>query len=435
MKISLFQGVVVGVFVFGALVGIFIFATYDGRSSGGVQIGPVSVWGTLPRSVVAPMLLEIGKTNEALKNVSYTEVNASALGTNLAAAIATGNAPDAVLASQEQLVTLAPFLAPIPSASLSESAFANSFIDGASILKNPDGTGYYGMPFLVDPLILYANSDMLASSGLTRPPATWESLVGLVPKLAVITPAKQITRGLIGLGSYGNVQNARGILSALFLQTRVPMVSIKESGQVEVELSRSVTGGGTSAGEAVLAFYTQFADPAKLSYTWNSSLPNSQQAFATADVALYIGYSSEASVLAEANPNLNFTVAPLPQPSTAPTKATYGLLYSFMITRSARNPSGAYQAAALLTGSKEQIQAAEMTGLAPVSRTVLSTPPTEALANVAYTSALYTKAWLSPTPASVDKVFSGMITGVTSGRVNPGEALTRATAELSLSLQ
>ncbi len=435
MKVSLFQGIVTGVFVFGALVGIFIFATYDGKSSGGVQIGPVSVWGTLPRSVIAPMLLEIGKTNEALKNVAYTEVNANALATDLAAAIATGKAPDAVLASQEQLVPLVPFIAPVPSAALSESVFANSFIDGASILRHPAGTGYYGIPFLVDPLILYANSDILASNGLTRPPATWESLVGLVPKLSVITPSKQITRGLIGLGSYGNVQNARGILSTLFLQTRVPMVSIQPTGQVQVELTRSVMGGGTSAGEAVLAFYTQFVDPAKLSYTWNSSLPNSQQAFATADLALYIGYSSEANALAEANPNLNFTVASIPQPANAPTKATYGLIYSFMITRGAKNPSGAYQAAALLTNTEEQVLAAEMTGLAPVSRTVLTKPPSDTLANVAYTSALYTKGWLSPAPIDVDKAFSGMIVNVTSGRFTPGEALTRATAELSLSLQ
>ncbi len=432
MKISFFQGIVTGIFVFGALIGIFIFATYDGKSSGGVQIGPVSVWGTLPAGVMGPMLLEIGKTNASIKNVTYTEVNAKTLPSDLAAAIAIGKSPDMVLASQEQLVTLSPFLTPIPNESLPESAFTNSFIDGANILKHPAGTGYYGMPFLVDPLILYANSDVLASNGIARPPATWESLTGLVPKLAIITPSKQITRGLIGLGSYGNVQNARGILSSLFLQTRVPLVTIEASGQTQVELGRGATSNGPPAGEAVLAFYTQFADPAKLSYTWNGSLPNSQQAFATGALVLYIGYSSEAKVFAALNPNLNITVAPLPQPSNAPTKATYGLLYSFMITRAARNQSGAYQAAALLTNTTEQRMAAEMSGLAPVSRTLLTTPPQDLFANVAYSSALYAKGWLSPAPADVDKVFSGMITNVTSGRFGLGEAISRATAEFRL---
>ena len=47
MKVSLFQGILMGVFVLGAAVGLFVFATYTSKNTANT-IGPVLVWGTLP---------------------------------------------------------------------------------------------------------------------------------------------------------------------------------------------------------------------------------------------------------------------------------------------------------------------------------------------------------------------------------------------------
>lgn len=432
MKVSIFQGVIIAIFILGALFGLIAFATYKGGGGGGgADFGTVSVWGTLPKDDISSALVEMGKKESALKNVSYTQIDEDALANSLATAIAVGSGPDLILASQENLLALKSFLSPIPSATLPESTFSTSFIDEAKILADDSG-GHYGVPFLVDPLVLFVNNDLLASNGIVKPPSTWEGLVGLTPKLAAITPSKQVVRGLVGLGTYDNVRNARGILSALFLQTNVPLVTKSQGRQLRASLGQSGGSGGTPPGEAVLRFYTQFADPEKLSYTWNSSLSNSRQAFQTGDLALYLGYVSEAKEIRAANPNLNFSVSALPQPETASTKTTYGLLYSFMISRGAKNPSGAYKAAMFLARSNEQKTAAAITSLAPTSRTALAALPSDATLLVAYTSALYAKGWLSPAPAEVDKVFSSMIKDVTSGQSNPGGALTKAAAGLNL---
>ncbi len=429
MKMSVFQVVLMGLFAAGAMFGIFVFATYSGGGSSDADaVGKVVIWGTLPKEGVQDALRELQRTNKSFESVSYVEKNADTLPSDLASAIAVGGGPDLLLASQEHVIALSKFIVPITTETLPPNTFANTFVDGGSVFTVGAGSGYYGMPLLVDPLILFWNDDILASNGITKPPSTWEALVGFVPTLAVLTPSKQITRSAIALGTYSNIENARGILSALFLQTGVPITSYEQTG-IKANLGESGTGAGS--GRAVLNFYTQFADPAKISYTWNSSLPNSRQMFQTGDLALYLGYASEARSLAALNPNLNFKVTTLPQPGTAKLKTTYGQLYGLMISRGSKNAIGAFKVMAKLTSAPEQGKIAGYTGLAPAVRTALTTLPADPAASVAYTSALYTRGWLSPAPVLTDPVFSSMIGNVMTGRISPESALNRAAASLS----
>lgn len=435
MKITLFQGILFGVFGLAALIGIFVFATHTGDNAGTspTDIGTVVIWGTLPKTAMQNTLIAATQANPLLKDVSYIQKNASALPGELASAIATGDAPDLVLASQEELRPLAKLLAPVPLSTLPTATFNTTFIEEGSLFSAPAGAGYYGVPFLVDPLVLFSNRSILSSEGVAKPPATWEALTGLVPNVAILTPTKQITRGLIGLGTYDNVRNARAILSSLFLQIGVPMSSYVNSG-----LSANLSGfstGGVLPGRAVLNFYTQFADPSKVSYTWNASLPDTRQAFQNGELALYLGFASEARFFMAANPNLDFIVSPLPQPATATLKSAYGLIYAFMIPRSAANASGAYQAAALLTGSTVQSIAAGLLGIAPATLGPLATLPDDPVAAVAYAEALYAKGWFSPASADTDAVFSSMISGVISGRLTPDTALTTSENALTALLQ
>jgi len=431
MKISLFQGILFGVFGLAALIGLFVFATQTGNSNTSETVGAVVIWGTLPKADLQTALTTAGQIDETLKGVSYVQKDAATLTQDLASAIATGSAPDLVLASQEELHGLAKFITPIPLSTLSARTFTSAFVGEGQLFTAPNGMGYWGIPFLVNPLAVFSNRAILASSGIAKPPETWEALTGLVSKVAVLTPSRQISRGLIALGTYTNVRNARGILSALFLQTGSPVSGYNSGGT----LVASLGGSSGGSGQAVLGFYTQFTDPSKVSYTWNASLPDSQTAFLAGDLALYLGYASEARFLRSANPNLDFDISPLPQPATAKVKSTYGLVYAFMIPRGAANSAGAYQAAVLLTNATEQAVAASATGLAPASLNVLATAPSDPVATVAYAEALYAKGWLSPSTSDTDTVFSGMINNVISGRSNLDSALASAERSLSALLQ
>ena len=432
MKVSLFQGILFSVFIFAALVGLFVFATYSNNGNSGGIVGTVVIWGTLPKEEMQSALTTAAQTEPLLKNVSYVQRDSATLASDLASAIAVGAAPDLILTSQEELRSIARFITPIPSGTLSTATFTNTFIEEANLFAAPGG--YYGIPFLIDPLVLFSNRAILASSGIAKPPTTWEALMGLVPNVAILSPSRQISRGLIALGTYDNVHNARGILSALFIQAGVPVSSYSPGGMLAANLGAN-TSGGVPSGESVLGFYTQFADPSKVSYTWNASLPDSQQMFQNGDLALYLGYASEARRLAAANPNLNFVVTPLPQTATATLKSSYGLVYALMIPRGASNSSGAYQTAALLTNAAEQNIAASATGLAPVILNELATTPADPVTAVAYAGALYSHGWLSPTPVDTDTIFSSMITNVISGRSTLSTALVSAERSLGALLQ
>ncbi len=434
MKVSLFQGILYGVFIIAALIGLFVFATYTSKNTGSNAVGPVIIWGTLPKESITTALNTLGQTQVGLKGVSYQEKSAATLPTDLAAAIATGEAPDLVLASQEELHTLAKFIVPISAATLPANTFESTFVGEGSVLAAPEG-GYYGIPFLIDPLVLFANRSILSSDGIARPPSTWEALTGLVPTVAQLTPARQVTRGLIGLGTYDNVHNARGILSTIFLQTNVPISTHTTGGALTANLGNAAASGGQSPGLAVLTFYTQFADPSKVSYTWNASLPDSQRMFLAGNLALYLGYASEARFMTTANPNLNFGVSPVPQPATAATKNAYGLLYSLMTPRGAKNASGALQAATILINATSQATVAADTGLAPATLAQLAVRPSDPIAAVAYAEALYAHGWLSPMPVSTDALFSSMITNVIIGRLSLQAALVATEQAFTALLQ
>ncbi|MFA6415067.1 MAG: extracellular solute-binding protein, partial [Candidatus Paceibacterota bacterium] len=257
MKISLFQTILFGIFGVGALIGLFVFATHTGNTSSNV-VGTVVIWGTLPKEGMQSTLIAAGQTETLLRNVSYVQKDPQSLASDLASAIATGSAPDLILASQEQLHALAKFIATIPLATLPARTFESSFIEEGRIFAIPGGGGYYGVPFLLDPLVLFSNHSILASNGIARPPATWEALTGLVPQIAQLTPSRQVGRGLIALGTYNNVHDARGILSALFLQTGIPVSGYSPTGVLAADLGD--VSNVSSPGHAVLGFYTQFTD-------------------------------------------------------------------------------------------------------------------------------------------------------------------------------
>ena len=114
MKISLFKSILFGVFGLAALIGVFVFATYTGNNTDTDTVGPVVIWGTLPAEGMQTTLTNLGQTNITLKNVSYVQKNRATLSSDLASAIAIGNAPDLILASQEELLALTKFITPAP---------------------------------------------------------------------------------------------------------------------------------------------------------------------------------------------------------------------------------------------------------------------------------------------------------------------------------
>lgn len=427
-----FQIIVFGAFILFALIGLFLFANFSGFGNTAAKIGTVTIWGVLPQASVDASLNSLKSAHKEYANVTYAQKSADTFDAVLADAISSGTGPDMILISQEQLLAEKNKLSVIPFSVISQRTYLNSFVPVTELFLTDQGT--YGIPFAVDPLVMYYNRTMLSSAGVATPPATWEAVTGLAPRLTQKNGG-QLFKSAIAFGGYSNIPDARAILSLLLFQAGSPITTLT-NGTVRSALTQSSnadSAGATSAQSAV-SFYTQFADPAKTVYSWNGSLTDARQAFTAGDVALYLGFASEEPFLAAANPNLDFDMATVPQPATSQARITYGRAYAFAIPKATRNSSGAISVARTLTNADIATAAARRLSMAPAQRALLAPQANDRFPAVFYPEALTAKGWLSPLPATTDSIFAAMIGNITSGRTNVQDALDKADQALDSSL-
>ncbi|MEK7510914.1 MAG: extracellular solute-binding protein [Patescibacteria group bacterium] len=422
-----FQVIILAVFGLAALIGLVVFASFQGFGRTDKDVGSVTIWGTLPQRDLEVAMNEFKRLHKEYALVTYVERPAATFDTDIANAIASGTGPDLILLQQEHLAAERARLSVIPFSSISERDYRDVYLPAFSIFLTADGS--YGIPLLVDPIVLYYNKDALASAGVATPPRTWEAVTGLTPTLTRSTDAGTITRSAIALGGYDNVMNAHAIISLLFFQSGQ---SIVEGGRAA--LSRGGESYGVSTAESALNFYSDFANPSKTTYTWNRSLPTSRLMFATGDLVFYLGFASERDAIVATNPNLAFDMAAVPQPGTASTRSTYGRIYALAVPKASKNPNGAYEVALALTQSDVLPLIARGAGMAPGVRSLLIPATTDLYEPVYYPEALVARGWLSPAPATLDAIFAAMIGNVTSGRMNTKEALTTADQALTAAL-
>lgn len=420
-----FQIIVLAVFGISALAGLVIFSTMQ---SGGdaVKTGPVLIWGLLPQDSVDATLAELAVTDKSLANVTYLEKAKETFGTELARAIAEENGPDLVIITQEELIAERAKLIVIPFDTVPERAFIDAYVPLSELLLTDTGT--YGMPLTVDPLVMYYNRATLTAAGIAFPPTTWEAVNGLAQSLSVVSQTGAIAKSVIPFGDYANVRNARAVLSAIFFQAGIPMTG-DDNGRLGAKLVGEGESGLSTA-SAAISFFTQFADPAKTVYSWNRAMQNSRAMFLAGDLLLYPGFASERAFIRSANPNLDFDMSALPQPSSTAGHTTYGLVYAAAIPRASFNPSGALSVAITLSGRAESEYLAQLSGMAPAVRASLTSSTGDRYTAIFYPEALRARGWLSPQPTNTDGIFAGMIGNVTSGRQSIPDALQSANDSL-----
>lgn len=424
-----FQIIVMAVFGLIALAGIALFASFKGFSSGVPQVGTVSIWGTLPASGMNAALGDYRQAHPEFAKVTYTERPQATFDQDLAEAIASGKGPDLIVISQEDLSAAQSKLGFIPSSTISERDFRTSYLPIGELYLAQGGS--YAVPFLVDPLVLYYNRPILASAGATRPPATWEAVTGLAGTVNREGAGEIVSRSLIALGTYENIDNARAILSLLFLQAGYQITTRTSTGIVSDLDSVKGTNLGVRPTESALNFYTEFANPAKTVYSWNRSLPQSRDAFGAGDLALYLGFASERKGIAAASPNVDFDMAPVPSPGTSATRVTYGRAYAFAVPRSSANMEGAMRVARSLTDATSVSAFARALGMAPANRAALTPLKGDLYEPVFYPEALVARGWLSPAPTDTDTIFATMIRNVASGRESVGNAISTAVQSIN----
>ncbi len=423
MQNSTFQVIVLSVFGFFIVAGLVALALFKG--GGGATDIPVVVWGTVPASSFQSLLPD--ESDNKAQKVEYVEKSEDTFDQNLIEALASGKGPDAFLLPQDMILRYRDKIYPISYESLSERDFKDTFIQEAELYLFPEGI--MAMPFSVDPLVMYWNRDLFANAGLSSHPKYWDEFLTLPDVLTVKDGSQNISKSAVALGEFGNIANAKEIISIMLIQAGNPIVRNEGAG-----MRSSLSGDLSGAGGAV-DFYTSFGSPLKTVYSWNRGMTDSKKAFINGDLAVYFGFASEMGDIASKSPYLNFDVAYFPEVRDAKTKITFGKMQGVAISKATKNFEGAWDALVLLSGEGAVKKWVNATNLPPVRRDLIFGTPSDANLTIFYNSALRARGWLDPNKKETGIIFRDMIESITSGRMKTSEALSRAGREIDELLQ
>jgi ABC-type glycerol-3-phosphate transport system substrate-binding protein len=432
-NVSVFQIVILSIFVGAAMIGLIVFAFLKKSQSQTTAVSVV-IWGTYDQTSVSKYIADLLSSTKSTMEISYKEYPESEIYTDYLEAVANGNGPDALLLSQDQLATFSSKLDSIPYTYMPISTYEANYVQESQLYMNSQGLT--ALPFVVDPLVMYWNKDIFNNASLVTPPSTWEQFLTLTPLLTVKN-SLTVSQSAVGLGEYANVNNAKDILSTLIMQAGNPIATMGVDGY-QSTLAENLNYAVPPA-QSALSFFTEFSDPTKQTYTWNSSMPDSLDFFTANDLAIYFGYGGEYQNIKAKNPNLNFAMALMPQPAAeeapagqtaAVPKMTFGHLYGFSISRDSRNPTGTLQAILFLTNPSNLGLWSNESAMPSAALSQLKINPTDPNSTVLATSALWSRGWYDPNTSETAQIFQDMVENVTSGRLNVMASIANADSGL-----
>jgi multiple sugar transport system substrate-binding protein len=425
---STFKIVLLTVFGFGALIGVIVFATYRGDSS--QATGPVVMWGFISKESMELYGKEMGFDKSKSFSLIYEQKNPETIESEFVQALADGNSPDIVMFREDMVAAQKNRLIIIPFTSYKERDFKNNFIESTEFLIGANG--FYGLPLFADPVVMYWNRTLFSNASLALPPTYWDEFLTLPSKLTKKDSAGTVTTSAIAFGEWRNVTQAKEILSSLLLQGGTSIVTTPRTSAPYSTLITDIDGAASAYN--VINFYTQFANPVTAQYSWNRSLPQSQNYFLMGNLAIYLGLASELQSLRAKNPNLNFDVALSPQPRQAQKSVVFSHIYGLSIPKQAKNVAGAFQVLSVMTGENGSKLFELYTNLPPVRRSSLANIPSDPYKAVFYQSAIQSATWMDPNKKETAIIFQTMIESITSGRMRITDALRKADAELKVLL-
>ncbi len=371
------------------------------------------------------------------KNVTITFVkkDPSTFEQELINAIAAGTGPDIFSMHNDWLPKHQDKIAPMPAGLMSQRAYNDSFVDvaGQDFVKN---NTIYAVPLAVDVLALYYNKDILGSVGISQPPTTWPELVSDVQKITKVAQGGSFARSGVAIGTSTNVSRAVDILTLLMLQNGTKFYS-PDFNTAMFDQQQTLPGSTEpfNPGATALAFYTQFANPAKVSYTWNTKSDLSLDGFTQGKVAMMVGYQYMEPIIRSKAPNLNWGVAAIPQTSDQATKVNFANYWGETVSKSSANTALAWDFLNFISSKPELTKYYAKHKQVASRKDIIPSQVPDTDVGVFAENALTARSVYKKDANLYESVFSRMVDDVILRNFKPQEALSNAAQQINLSLQ
>lgn len=426
-----FQIILLVIFVVGAVFGVLVFSgAIDIGNSGSKDgsLGTVVLWGTMKPELISTALEDFNRANPSFI-VKYVKKEAETFDRELLEALASGVGPDMFFLPDNLAYSYANKIYTIPYASYPVASFKNTFAGAGEVFLTSKGT--LAFPIAIDPLVMYYNRTLLDASSIVYPPTYWDDFMSMVPLLTKKDENNKLVQSTVAMGQVSNVENSKEILSTLFMQTGNKIIKEVE-GKFLASLDETFSSSINPS--YMLSFFTNFSDPQKEIYSWNKSLSNSRDAFSSEKLAFYFGFASELQSLVNKNPNQNFLVAPMPQIKNTNMKVTSARVTGLAVSRFSKNLNTAITAASLMATTDFASKVSTAMAIAPARRDLLASKMSDAYLPAFYSSALFSKSWLDPSPEDTDDIFRIMVEKVLSNNMTTLDSVSDANSKLQLLL-
>lgn len=416
--------IILGVLVFSGIV--------PGLRDGGMAKVKIEFW--TPEDDEDALGAVLGAYGASGSNVSVTVVrkNSETYYAELLDALAAGKGPDVFLLYDRDIFRFSDKITPLPQRTFDFGPLElrDNFTDfAAEAFVFGEARQIIGLPLWLDTLALFYNRDIFNSANIPNPPAIWNDLSDIARRLTQISTTRSIIRSGAALGGSLNVERAVDILSALMLQNGAKILDIK-TGQTDVGQSVEAGGAQINHSEQALDFYTSFAMPAKRNYSWARTMPNAFDAFAESRAAIAFGYAGDLARIRAKNPNINVSVAPLPQASADAIKINHGSIGLLTVSRISKNTNAAWHFILFATSREGASLYLQSTNKPPARRDLVTAQAATVDLQVFYNQSLSARGWLKPDEARVRSIFNEMIENVLVGKFKPAESAAQAGARL-----
>lgn len=390
----------------------------------------INIWGTFETSSVMDQLL--AKYNKLNSNIQvvYTEKNVDTYENDLINALASGTGPDIFIIHNDWLPKYEDKMVAAPNSVFDIKTYNDTFLD---VVNNDfvDNGKIYAAPMSVDNLALYYNKDILGSAGIATPPKTWQELSSDVRKISRINSSGYFTRSGVAMGTTSNINRAVDILYLLMLQDgAVPYSQDHTVSTLDQSLVTSSGNNFFPASDA-LNFYASFADPVNANYTWNAKSDYSTDAFANGQLAFLYGYSFTRDQIMQKSPNLNFDVAPVPQPNLDQNLVNFANYWGYGVSKQSKYSTTAWKLLAYLTSKPVLQQYYKLHNLPTSRRDMISDQINDPDMGIFASANLTAKSFYKKDQASVDQIILNMIDDVTLRGKNINDALNVATQQIN----
>lgn len=298
-KLPLIMGIVLFfIIVFGLIFWFFlkdsVFPTAITPTKSEEEVS-LTYWGLWEEPAVYKSLIEAYEKEHPNVKIQFEKVSHEQYRDRLIARSQAGNGPDIFRFHNTWLPEIQEVVAPLPQDIISNQEFEQTFYP----IHQKDlkiGDNYYGIPLMVDGLVLIYNETLLKQAGISTPPPVWvggdNDVLNTVNKLTVKEPNGQIVTAGIAIGTAENIPHYGEIFGVLLLLNGGDLKDLTTN----------------EASEALL-LYRKFAEDGY----WNSSMPNAISAFTQGKVAMIIAPSWHVLNIKAQNPELQVKVAPIPK--------------------------------------------------------------------------------------------------------------------------